>query len=232
MADIGDLAKLVLNLKIIPLQKIGKEPLTTMVPAGIPFVALINPESFAIKEDVKFCNGVPIGKAGSDPVYIKTNPRSFTLEFVLDGTGANGLKIPVVAQVVLFKQATSKALGIAHRSPWLILQYGTFICDCVINDSTITYTLFDTFGVPLRAKVSASFTERTESTLNAITSMFSSPDLTHIREVKPGDLLPVMVFREYHDQNYYIQVARVNRLKNFRKLKPGTTIILPPINDD
>lgn len=231
MADIGDLAKLALNLKIIPLQKIGKAPLMTTVPAGLPFIAIINPESFAIKEDVKFCDGVTIGKAGTDPIYIKTNPRSFTIEFLLDGTGANGLKIPVVAQVVLFKQATSKALGIMHRTPYLIMQYGTFISDCVITSSTITYTLFDQSGIPLRAKVSASFTERTESTLNAIASMFSSPDLTHIREVQPGDLLPVMTLKEYNNQNYYLQVARVNKLKNFRKLKAGTQLILPPIAD-
>jgi nucleoid-associated protein YgaU len=59
--------------------------------------------------------------------------------------------------------------------------------------------------------------------------MLSSPDLTHSKVVEEGDLLPLMVYREYKTQDYYLQVAKANKLKNFRKLQAGTTINLPPI---
>jgi len=92
--------------------------------------------------------------------------------------------------------------------------------------------MFDIFGLPIRAKISASFTERTPSGLGAILSMLSSPDLTHTRTVAEGDILPLMTYKIYKDQNYYLQVAKVNKLKNFRKLKAGSTIIFPPIADE
>ena len=98
-----------------------------------------------------------------------------------------------------------------------------------IVSSHITYTLFDTFGIPLRAKVNATFIERADGKLNQIASMFSSPDLTHLKLVQEGDILPLMVYNEYGNQDYYLQVARVNKLKDFRKLQSGTTINLPPI---
>jgi nucleoid-associated protein YgaU len=222
-----DLAKLPFNLKIIPLNEDG-------IPAGIPFLAMFNPESFSIKEDVKWEADCTVGTAGADPVYKATRARSFTLEFTLDGTGVNtnGVKIPVTAQVLLFRTATTKIVGSSHRPPYLLVQYGTFISTCNINTSTVTYTMFDIFGLPIRAKISASFTERTPSGLGAILSMLSSPDLTHTRIVAEGDILPLMTYKIYKDQNYYLQVAKVNKLKNFRKLKAGSTIIFPPIADE
>ncbi|NES40235.1 hypothetical protein [Moorena sp. SIO2C4] len=57
----------------------------------------------------------------------------------------------------------------------------------------------------------------------------SSPDLTHTRTIKAGDKLPVMAQEVYGDSAYYIQLARANNVNNFRKLKTGTTIKLPPI---
>jgi hypothetical protein len=222
-----DAAKLPFNLKIIPVNEDG-------IPAGIPFLAMFNPESFSIKEDVNWEADCIVGKENADPVYKSTRARSFTLEFTLDGTGinTNGVKIPVTAQVLLFRTATTKIVGESHRPPYLLVQYGPFISTCNITTSTVTYTMFDIFGLPIRAKISASFTERTPSGLGAILSMLSSPDLTHAQTVKQGDILPLMTYKIYKDQSYYLQVAKVNKLKNFRKLMAGSTIIFPPIADE
>jgi nucleoid-associated protein YgaU len=89
--------------------------------------------------------------------------------------------------------------------------------------------MFDMFGLPIRAKISASFAEVTSKSLMAKLAMLSSPDLTHSIQVKEGDILPLLTYNIYKKQDYYLQVAKVNRLKNFRKLKAGTTLIFPPI---
>ncbi|HJW29682.1 MAG TPA: hypothetical protein VJ508_10650 [Saprospiraceae bacterium] len=218
--------KLPFNLKIVPINDTG-------FPIGIPFLAMFNPENFTIHEDIEWQANCPPGTQGSDTRYVRTKPRTFTLEFMLDGTGVNtnGAKIPVTAQILLFRAATTGVRGALHRSAFLLVQYGTFICTCVLNSSNVTYTMFDMFGLPIRAKVSASFTERTVQTLSSILGMFSSPDLTHRKKVVEGDLLPLMTYQTYKDQTYYLQVAKVNRLKNFRKLKAETTLVFPPISD-
>jgi hypothetical protein len=157
-------------------------------------------------------------------------PRSFTLEFTLDGSGVNmeGAKIPVTAQVLLFRAVTTKIVGAIHRPSYLIVQYGTFISKCVLKSSSVTYTMFDSFGLPIRAKVSAEFIERTPTGLTGLLNMLSSPDLTHRVEVKEFSLLPLLTYRTYNNQDYYLQVARANKIKNFRRLKPGT-LVMPPI---
>lgn len=222
--DTQSLAKLPFNLKIIPTSKGG-------IPNGVPFIAMFNPEQFAITEAVESETENAPGNDGNDPKFLRTKAREFTIEFTLDGTGVNtnGVKIPVTAQVLLFRLATTKIDGSTHRPPYLLLQYGTFICLCVLKSTTVTYTMFDMFGLPIRAKISASFIERTDSKLNSIMNMLSSPDLTHYVQVRDWDLLPLLTYRTYQNQDYYLQVARVNKLKNFRNLQAGTTLIFPPI---
>jgi len=218
--------KLPFNLKIVPTTSEG-------IPFGVPFVAMFNPESFSIKEEIVWSPDCSVGKNGADPKYIKVNPRTFTLEFMLDGTGVNtnGVKIPVTAQVALFRGVTTNIRGEIHRPPYLMVQYGTFINTCILKSSNVTYTMFDMFGLPIRAKISATFTERVLGTLTDILNMLSSPDLTHQVTVHEGDLLPLLTYKIYSDQNYYLQVAKVNRIKNFRKLQAGTKIIFPPISE-
>jgi len=219
--------KLPFNLKIIPTTAEG-------IPNGIPFIAMFNPESFSIKEAVQWSPDCAVGDVGADPTFKGTGARTFTIEFMLDGTGVNtnGVKIPVTLQVALFRESTTKILGSSHRPPYLIVQYGTFITTCILNTSEVTYTMFDMYGLPIRAKISATFTERTLGLLGDILGMLSSPDLTHKVTVQEGDLLPLLTYQIYNDQSYYLQVAKVNRLKNFRKLTAGTTLIFPPIADE
>lgn len=223
--DTQSAVKLPFNLKIIPMNKDG-------IPMGLPFLAMFNPENITIREQLVWHENNPPGAEGSDPTYTKTQPRTFTLEFTIDGTGVNtnGVKIPVTAQVLLFRSATTHIAGVLHRPPYLLVQYGLFISTCVINSSSVTYTMFDMFGLPIRAKISATFTERTVSGLSNVLNMLSSPDLTHKITVKEGDLLPYLTYQTYNNQNYYLQVAKVNKLKNFRKLQAGSTLVFPPIS--
>ena len=224
--DAQGLANLPNNLKIILTDEQG-----IPIQPSVPFVVMFNPESFSISEEIAWDPATAPGNPAADPVFKLINPRSFSIDFTIDGTGinTNGIKIPVTAQVFNFRMATSRMKDKDHRPPYLLVQYGPFISTCILKSSSITYTMFDMSGVPIRAKISASFTERTPKLLGNIISMFSSPDLTHKVVVKEGDLLPLLTNKMYKNQQYFLQVAKVNKLKNFRKLNSGTTLIFPPI---
>ncbi|GAA4316849.1 hypothetical protein GCM10023149_14120 [Mucilaginibacter gynuensis] len=223
--DTQSAAKLPFNLKILQTDENGIPVL------GVPFLAMFNPENIAITEDVVWSLSKTPGQAGADPGFLGVQPRKFTLELILDGTGVNtnGVKIPVTAQILLFRAATTTVDGTKHRPHYLLVQYGLFLCNCALTSSTVTYTMFDMTGLPIRAKISATFVERTPNSYGSILSMLSSPDLTHSVQVKEWDILPLLTHQIYKDQSYYLQVARVNKLKNFRKLKAGSTLIFPPI---
>lgn len=219
------------NLKILGFKDIEG------LPFGIPliFECMFNPDTYTVTHATSYNTRQPVNATGVDPTFTGSLPDSFSLEFIIDGTGVSSdleipVAVPVPVQVLLFNAVTVEIVGAIHRPNYLIVQWGTFIRDCVLASSSITYTLFDSYGIPLRAKIHATFIARTGSKLNQIANMFSSPDLTHSRLVQEGDLLPLMVYNEYKNQDYYLQVARSNKLKNFRRLEAGTTLNLPPIS--
>jgi nucleoid-associated protein YgaU len=77
--------------------------------------------------------------------------------------------------------------------------------------------------------VQAKFKGFVEDNLRVARENNSSPDLTHVRMVKEGDTLPLMTYRIYGDPKYYLEVAKANKINNFRKLKTGDIIIFPPL---
>jgi nucleoid-associated protein YgaU len=217
---------LLTNLKIIGTEK-PADSLSLSIPSI--FEVMFNPSSYTINNKINFDTQQAEGSDGSDPKFKNIAPEAFSLEFMLDGTGVAKTNLPVLEQVANFKKVTLSVNSSTHRPNYLIVQWGTFIRDCVMESANITYTLFSSEGIPLRAKITASFIDRKESKLNSMASMLSSPDLTHTVQIQQGDLLPLLTYKMYRDQKYYLQVARVNKLKNFRKLNPGTEINFPPL---
>ena len=114
---------------------------------------------------------------------------------------------------------------------YLKIAWGAFISKCVLKSAEITYTLFKPDGYPLRAKVKATFSANIDDALRVAEERKSSPDLTHVRVVKQGDHLSLMTQQIYGDPGYYLQVARFNNLKNYRKLEVGQELLFPPLKD-
>src|SRR5699024_10761068 len=102
---------------------------------------------------------------------------------------------------------------------------------CVLKSASVKYTLFSSDGRPIRAKISATFEGFIEDELRVAKDSDTSPDLTHRRTVQEGDRLPLMCYQIYGDSKYYLQVAAVNDLTNFRNLEPGVQIYFPPLTD-
>ena len=49
------------------------------------------------------------------------------------------------------------------------------------------------------------------------------------RDVRDGDSLPVLAYEIYGNPELYLEVARVNKLVNFRKLRSATRVAFPPV---
>jgi nucleoid-associated protein YgaU len=98
-----------------------------------------------------------------------------------------------------------------------------------MQNATVTYKLFHSSGAPLRANINATFKQSVSRTEQAAEARLTSPDLTHFKIVNEGETLPLISQKIYGDSKYYLEIARVNNINNFRKLKVGQQLVLPPI---
>ena len=53
--------------------------------------------------------------------------------------------------------------------------------------------------------------------------------MTHIVTFRDGDTVPQLCNRIYGDGAYYVEVARINNITNFRNIKLGTRLYMPPV---
>ncbi len=193
------------------------------------FESFVNPHEITIAYDMEYDSEQGSGTTGSRMEFKKVKPGDMSLTFFLDGTGASGISIDVQEQVTKFQTVTGYN-GDIHRPNYLKIVWGTLqVKRCVLKSASIAYKLFKPSGIPLRAVITANFTDCSDDETRVALAQDESPDLTHVRLVKAGDTLPLMCFRIYGNTSYYLDVARANGLDNFRKLTPGEKIFFPPL---
>lgn len=208
------------------------------------FKTLLNPEQYRFNYRIEQNEDQAPGTSTAAPRFNKAPPESLELEFVFDRTGVvvdygkpgtdggnafrnegNGIN----DDIEQFKKVIFDYNGEEHKPNYLIISWGTLLFKGTLSEMEIIYKLFKPDGTPLRATARARFKGFVEDSLRVAKENNSSPDLTHVREVKEGDTLPLMTFHIYGDSKYYLEVARVNRITNFRKLSVGQVIYFPPI---
>ncbi|MDQ1161425.1 hypothetical protein QE422_001793 [Chryseobacterium sp. SORGH_AS 447] len=209
------------------------------------FVALINPTGFSFTRKIEYNTTQEPGASGTNSKYVKTPAQSLQLEFLFDGTGVteenSGNKLinvikkkkfkhdTVTEQLNRFYAATGDFRGPIHKPYNVIIIWGKFEFKGALTEFTVDYKMFNKDGTPLRAIGKATFVEGISPELIAQKEKKTSPDLTHKRIIKDGDTLPLMTKRIYGDSKYYLEVAKVNNLINFRQLVPGDELYFPPI---
>jgi nucleoid-associated protein YgaU len=202
------------------------------------FVVDFNPNTFVITNKIEYKQPDTKGQAGGDPQFEKIPPLEFSIDFTIDGTGilSKGQGPPpkdfVKKQIKHLREVTGSTInGEIHRPNYLALLWGSFYIECVLTNLNISYNLFDPQGVPLRAKITCSFLERIGPGKGGRQSRLESADLTTWITVQEGDTLPLIAWIKYDDPAYYLQLAKINKLRNFRDLRPGTRLVLPPMKD-
>jgi hypothetical protein len=193
------------------------------------FISFVNPNEITLAYEMEYDAAQGSGSTGSRMNFKKMKPGDMSLTFFIDGTGANGTPLDVQAKIESFQTVTGYN-GNIHRPNYLKVVWGTLqVKRCVLKSASIAYKLFKPDGIPLRAIITANFTDNSDDTTRVAMAQDSSPDLTHVRLVKSGDTLPKMCYDIYGDPAYYLDVAMANRLNNFRNLQTGTKIFFPPL---
>lgn len=236
------------KMKIKAYDKAGKE---------LVYFALVNPETYTVRHRVVYDSTVPpAGNPGKELQYNHTPPPDLQFDFLFDSTGiipkplegvaealsnipiagavagalSNTKKYNILDEIETFKKIVLNYDGDIHEPRTVELIWGTLYFKGKLTSLQFNYKLFQPDGTPIRIIATAAFSGTIEDDLKKALKKNNSPDLTHIRVVKEGDTLPLMAYKIYGDPAYYLEVARVNKLTNFRNLTPGDEIFFPPVN--
>ena len=193
------------------------------------FESPVNPNEITIAVEIEYDSSQGSGTTNSRMNFKRVKKGDLTLTFFIDGTGVSGRAIDVMEKVTKFNSVTGYN-GDIHRPNYLIIIWGTNeVKRCVLKTASIVYKMFRNDGVPMRALITAIFAQNSDDTSRIARAQDQSPDLTHLKLIKAGDTLPELCFQVYGDPGDYVDVARANKIDNFRNLVPGTRILFPPL---
>lgn len=234
--------------------KPSTDPNARLQPSEDPehaYTVQVNPSSYTLNHLLEYSYQRGQGMSGSEAVYSGSPPTHLNFEFLFDGTGvvprpstlgdiplvgaiASALSpddpFVVMDEIKKFNSLVYVYDGKIHRPRLLLLIWGTLVFPCVLSSVEYRFTLFKEDGTPLRAVAKCAFCESVPTAEAELRRNAASPDLTHLRDVRDGDTLPLLAYDIYGDARFYLEVARVNRLFNFRRLRPATRLSFPPLD--
>lgn len=199
------------------------------------YLVMLNPKDYQVSKNINYSKKCAFGQIGSDNKFQSISPQDLNISFTIDGTGAvpvsesGGKAVVVKDNIKSLESIVYDYQGKDHRPSTVKIVWGTLLYYGNLKSMDVKYILFKSDGTPLRAEISLKFISFMGSVEEEKIENKSSPDMTHIVHVKAGDTLPLLCNRIYEDSSYYIEVAKVNGLINFRNLEPGTKIIFPPL---
>jgi hypothetical protein len=219
------------SISLNKLEKLKIKVYRTIERSGVPadtFDVMFNPESYALKYENVYSKAQGINTSGKSAKYALSKPSDLVFKLIIDGTGvsdyatpASNANLDVSKKVNKFLELAAYMDGNIHEPKFLKIEWGTLIFKCRLKSVNISYTLFDKAGKPLRAELDTTFISDLKDSERVKSENKTSPDLTHKRLVKAHDTLPLLCKEIYGTESYYIQVARANKLDNFRSLQPG-----------
>lgn len=200
------------------------------------FPVTINPASYTQLFEIRYNDVQAQGSPQGSPVYNRTPSDTVTLQLVFDGTGVVPSKLPgtpaatadgITKQIAAFKALVFAYNGNIHSPNFLILSWGTLLFRCRLQSLKVNYTMFRPDGAPLRARVDITVKGYNDEVEIAKRANKSSADLSHLVTVKAGDTLPLLCYGIYGTSTAYVEVAAINKLTNFRDLRPGQQLLFP-----
>lgn len=208
---------------------------TVSVVSGLRFTAMLNPSDYKHTRSITYNKDEALGQVGSEAKFSAVGPDKLSFSLLFDGTGAVPPNSPretfkeVAQQLRELNDVIYQYDGNQHEPSHVRILWGSMSMNARLESMTSQYTLFKPGGEPLRAKVELAFVSFVTKKEAGYLANRSSPDLSHRVRVQAGDTLPLLCHRIYGDARYHPEVARLNGLREFRRLTPGLLLHFPPL---
>jgi nucleoid-associated protein YgaU len=118
--------------------------------------------------------------------------------------------------------------------PLVEFSWGTFqLFLAVITKVEITYRLFDSSGVPVRAKAKVNFLQADDRDDKELYGVPQNPttrtEARKTRVVQIGERLDLIAYQEYGHPSYWRHLAEANNMLDPTDLRPGQILAITPL---
>jgi LysM repeat protein len=189
---------------------------------------LFNPEEYAINRDNNLAvQGIP-GLSAPIVQFVHGNLRTLEMELLFDTWETKGRKD-------VRKEFTNKIVGlmeidpVLHFPPLLLVSWSSLQFRCVLARVNQKFTMFDSDGKPVRARLTCTFNEVIDPEQEAREVNRQTADFRKVHVVTQGETLNHIATRHYNKPETWRPIAIANGLDDPRAIFPGQSLLIPSL---
>ena len=187
-----------------------------------------NPTEYSIDKSNKYKEiGVP-GLISPIIQFNQGDARTLKVELMLDTYSSKKRKKKDIRTKYIIPLSKLMELDSElHAPPPCKVLWGSLDFKGVMESLNTTYTLFNSEGVPVRAKVSLSFKEMIPLDVQAKNPPLNSPDRRKLFKMTEGDSIWNMANHAYGDPSLWRVIADANDIDDPLNIELGRDLVIP-----
>lgn len=195
-----------------------------------------NPSQYVITSGANYKEDSELGTDGARLVFLSGSLKNLTMTLYFDSVGIFGSVLVALHQEIdpvtdITKKITSATSisGSDHKPPTVAFVWGNLDFEGVLTSVTENFTMFDTSGKPIRAKLDITIKELKNGIYAQKANPFSSPDRTKRKIIIEGMSLWNIAYQEYGDCEKWRIIAKANHIANPLHIYNGQIIKIPAL---
>lgn len=192
-----------------------------------------NPKELSLTKAAQWSRPSGRGNRRSGPPQFNgPQPSKLSLEMFFDASERQDDSVVRKVEQLFACCVPTDASHQQHRGspPWVLFRWGGLTGFLAyVSSVTVKYTLFTAGGVPIRAICTVALEEIAGDTPRQNpTSGTLVPQRVHL--TVEGDTLHAIAYKEYGNAALWRTVATLNGIDDPMRVRPGTSVLLPPID--
>lgn len=211
-----------------------EKALITNTVTGTAIPVQFNPEDYTLNREITYAQAAIPGLSAPLLQFVAGNLQTLEMELFIDSWEEHkvGSRVVNAAQSdvrALTRQVTDlmNIEPATHAPPVLLFTWGSLSFTCVLARAAQKFVMFRPDGIPVRARLTVSFSEYRNVELEAKEVKRETADYSKRHVVSQGETLSSIAAREYGDARLWRVIAIANRLQRARRLEPGLQLRLP-----
>src|SRR5262245_23240458 len=194
------------------------------------FTALFNPEEYTLNQDNNLAvQGIP-GLSGPVVQFVNGNLRTLEMELLFDTWDT-----PTLPKKDVRTEFTDRFVRLMeidsdlHAPPLLMVSWTSLQFRCVLARVNQKFTMFDTDGKPVRARLTCTFNEVIDPEQEAKKLNLQTADFSKAHVVTLGENLNTIANFYYEDPQKWRPIAVANGIDDPRAIFTGQSLLIPSL---
>jgi|SRR5688500_17211871 len=214
-----------------------KATITNFDVPGEVVTCYFNPKEYAYSKTNSWTPGKMVGSDFETPKFGGSQPKSLQLDLLFDTfevqTDVREMTGLLWKMMKISPTRIDATTGVGEP-PWVIFRWGLlWSFTAVIQSLTERFTLFHPSGFPLRSTVNIQFMQATTQGERwpRQNPTSGSREGFAVHQVKEGETIDWIAFKEYGSSAAYRHLAAANNLDDPSRLYPGQFLLIVPLRD-